>query len=105
MDVVTHWVNLSETTEMEGCEVMPRMIDADALLDIVEQQGYVTVDDIINAETIEAEPVKHGRWVPVKLTRRTTEYKCSICGRWERTDKEPYCNCGAKMDGGIDRDN
>lgn len=84
---------------------MPRMIDADALLDIVEQQGYVTVDDIINAETIEAEPVKHGRWVPVKLTRRTTEYKCSICGRWERTDKEPYCNCGAKMDGGIDRDN
>ena len=42
---------------------------------------------------------KSGRWVPVKLKRRTTEYKCSICGRWERTNKEPYCNCGAKMDG------
>ena len=26
-------------------------------------------------------------------------YKCSLCGRIEN-DKEPYCNCGAKMDGG-----
>lgn len=24
-------------------------------------------------------------------------YKCSICGR-NRKRKEPYCNCGAKMD-------
>ena len=24
-------------------------------------------------------------------------YKCSICGRREGS-KEPYCNCGAKMD-------
>ena len=53
----------------------------------------------------ELAPVVHGRWIPVKLTRRTTEYKCSICGRWEKSDKQPYCNCGAKMDGGADRDN
>ena len=25
-------------------------------------------------------------------------YKCSVCGRTE-ISREPYCNCGAKMDG------
>ena len=110
---------------------MPRLIDADALASVLEEWEEKACDgtendgsdgttrvlhpvptttaemiDLIAAQaTIVAEPVKHGRWVPVKLTRRTTEYKCSICGRWERTNKEPYCNCGAKMDGGIDRDN
>lgn len=51
--------------------------------------------------------VRHGVW------REETEYydddysecnvrkvyACSLCGRTEKR-KEPYCNCGAKMDGG-----
>lgn len=44
------------------------------------------------------DPVKHGKWVEVQLTRKTKEYKCSECGHWEAI-KYPYCNCGAKMDG------
>ena len=59
------------------------------------------IDRIEAAPTADVVEVKHGRWIPVKLTRRTTEYKCSICGRWERTE-QPYCNCGAKMDGETD---
>ena len=52
--------------------------------------------------------VKHGRWderniyictsdgEPVACIGR--EYKCSECGRTENK-QEPYCHCGAKMDG------
>ena len=53
--------------------------------------------------------VKHGEWID-KFEKVTTlggngiereflcGYKCSLCGRTE-IKKEPYCNCGAKMDG------
>ena len=37
--------------------------------------------------------VKHGRWID-----KVTCYVCSLCGRVERL-QEPYCNCGARMDG------
>lgn len=47
--------------------------------------------------------VRHGRWI--KKQEKDTfagylySYECSACGRVEQC-KEPYCNCGAKMDGG-----
>ena len=45
------------------------------------------------AHTIEAEPVRHGRWVD--------GIKCNCCGQVDTT-KPNYCpNCGAKMDGGA----
>ena len=52
--------------------------------------------------------VKHGEWrnniqkftSPAGVTKDfLAGYKCSACGRTE-IKKEPYCNCGAKMDGG-----
>lgn len=51
--------------------------------------------------------VKHGRWLDNIKTISSVGmadinafvgYKCSECGRTEIA-KEPYCNCGAKMDG------
>lgn len=48
-------------------------------------------------------PVVHGEWL--KEVYRDpygadwTRCVCSLCGRVE-IKKEPYCNCGAKMDGG-----
>ena len=73
-----------------------RLIDVDVLMDIVEQQGYVTVDDIINAE-----PVKHGRWKQPRYTRAPL-YVCSECDA-SAFKAHNYCpNCGAKMDGGAD---
>jgi hypothetical protein len=50
--------------------------------------------------------VRHGVWVETKPQPRSEKsclknyifYKCSLCGRFEM-HKEPYCNCGAKMDG------
>lgn len=55
--------------------------------------------------TADVEPVRHGEW------KEETEYYddeysecnvrkvfvCSLCGKTEKY-KQPYCNCGAKMD-------
>ena len=89
-----------------------RLIDADALVEKAYWHGEhpdvgnpfadgveaVDMSDIENAPTIEAEPVRHGRWIE-KIGRA----KCSVCGDecWADSAMEySYCpNCGAKMDG------
>ena len=54
------------------------------------------------APAADVAPVVHGRWVN-KQEKDTfagylTRFVCSECGRVEQA-KEPYCHCGAKMDG------
>jgi hypothetical protein len=70
--------------------------------------NWLTEEFEINndAPAVDAEPVRHGRWEADMVTEYKTYpaytyksgYKCSLCGRRERTNKEPYCHCGAKMD-------
>ena len=56
----------------------------------------------VNLPTIEAEPVRHGRWIPICLTSYPPQYRqmCSCCGhRHPTSEKYNYCPaCGAKMD-------
>lgn len=57
-------------------------------------------DAIRNAAPADVVEVKHGRWVSFldgESIMPERYYRCSICRRVER-NKEPYCNCGAKMD-------
>lgn len=77
-----------------------RLIDADALKkDLVENYGFfpaLVMRAIDKQPTIEAEPVKHGKWIADRY--------CSNCeyDRKERLfDQYPnYCpNCGADMRG------
>lgn len=91
-----------------------RLIDADALREDWLENGqneyvYDTnafLESIDEAPTIEAEPVRHGEWEPVLDSVRNlptpvlSGWRCSECGRRIDIHKEPYCNCGAKMDGG-----
>lgn len=58
---------------------------------------------IADAPTVDAEPVRHGKWINANEGRWNTceVLKCSECGeldnRMYKTDK--YCpNCGARMD-------
>lgn len=58
---------------------------------------------IIKAPAIEAEPLRHGKWLP---TNDENKKQCSRCevihliAQYPNGDKN-YCpNCGAKMDGG-----
>lgn len=89
-----------------------RLIDADELEkklpnDLPYKASVKRV--LIQAPTVEAEPVRHGKWIPIIDEYEThsilTGYKCSLCGRCVelrgvRGEKEkPYCHCGAKMDG------
>lgn len=100
-----------------------RLIDADALKDYLEDlRSYtalceerdfyrgetnaldVAVGVVDKAPTIDAVPVKHGRWIDNKesIIGELIERNCSLCG--QRTTGLynhffPYCpNCGAKMD-------
>lgn len=66
-----------------------------------------------NAPTIEAEPVRHGRWVYVETIGGMKHYHCTNCkehnpGNECIADENQilwfeYCpKCGARMDGGAD---
>lgn len=59
---------------------------------------------LLDNTTAEVAEVKHGEWIPSKTEfgwnccEYPVEYTCSVCGRTE-SQEEPYCHCGAKMDG------
>lgn len=71
-----------------------------------EQYTKLVNQLITKHPTADVEEVKHGYWID-NFEKTTTVagitkefvigYKCSVCGRKE-ISKEPYCNCGAKMD-------
>jgi DNA-directed RNA polymerase subunit RPC12/RpoP len=106
---------------MEKGEKM-RLIDADRLNDykaLVEirtddnaliysgRRKIVLADDIANAPTVDAEPVRHGKWTHNKWSNMRHDYSCSLCGcRISGVDPFSlsatayyYCpECGAKMD-------
>lgn len=75
-----------------------RLIDADALC-----KGRASDDPVViaakSAPTIEAKPVRHGRW----LSSPFGLYACSVCGVNDLFGLSSYCpNCGAIMDGGAE---
>lgn len=99
-----------------------RLIDADALkqFEITMPRGdgysdFVFAAQIHQAPTIDAVPVKHGKWLPYEWCTDGTWDKCSVCGVAHRTrdkytgfmdrkehvfqEQMNYCpNCGAKME-------
>ena len=101
---------------------MPRLIDVDAFkIEFCEKCNNVSCDAPLtntdcftmymldNTPTIEAEPVRHGRWVPLSYDGYADgypvydEWECSECHFACEGEGEPplnYCpNCGAKMEG------
>lgn len=76
--------------------------ESDIQIDMI-RQFYNAVEDF---PTIEAEPVKHGRWM--LLPNRTAPsklFRCSECGNvteheyFSRNGYYPFCkDCGARMD-------
>ena len=91
-----------------------RLIDADEAVNIInayDDRG-LTLDEVIRVTdgivreieampTVDAEPVRHGKWIALPK-EFDTFCKCSLCNypvdfNWGQTN---YCpNCGAKMDG------
>ena len=90
-----------------------RLIDADVLVKhkVTGEIGNLSGDfvpgfAIANAPTIEAEPVRHGKWGEAEIVGYNGYHAvyarpCMLCGSYTREHKPPYCsNCGAKMDEG-----
>lgn len=92
---------------------MPRLIDADKIFDgkllMVRAEAYDAVHDVIeeinNAPTVDAEPVRHGHWCFEEFPDGYYHWECSECKKWFKEDSMQideewkYCpNCGAKMD-------
>lgn len=67
---------------------------------------WAFLEPFLNASsTIEAEPVRHGRWIEDGEICGIDKYKCSLCGGevGGLLDNTKYCCfCGARMDGGAD---
>ena len=96
---------------------MTKLIDADALKESIDEHVYLVhhgfneteygctqygIHQIIDdAPTIDAEPVRHGKWIdetfePWGLVHHP--FKCNLCGEHAEF-ASPYCpNCGARMD-------
>lgn len=57
--------------------------------------------EIEDAPAADVAPVVHGRWISFlggDHIMPERYYRCSRCGRVE-SRRQPYCHCGAKMDG------
>lgn len=86
---------------------MTRLIDADALMVAVEGNPLTTDSlkeyvrcTVREQPTIDAEPVRHGKWIGYA---GTIGNECSVCGKWidvlQGTAEMNYCpNCGCRMD-------
>lgn len=99
---------------------MPNLIDADKLKSYfaptltgrTEYSADEILLTIVSMPTVDAEPVRHGRWKPMDLTYGRSIYYCTNCGESAEVPTDMgkpiymFCpNCGAKMDGeGEDAD-
>ena len=104
---------------------MPELIDRHALLKKVyehpQERERMTDGEwcrkcIYEAPTIDAEPVRHGRWLQYSRNTEETYIECSECCVSSRprhlqmvtrtgSGLPDYCpNCGARMDGGVEND-
>ena len=93
---------------------MARLIDADKIntKDVIGGTSKFANDirqamqDLIdNAPTVDAEPVRRGKWIEVG-SGFNYHFECSKCG-WKDgypfNDRHKYCpNCGAKMEEEIE---
>ena len=100
-----------------------RLIDANALLEeiqfrrpVIDTETKIVADcvaiarrAIVNAPTVDAVELVHGRWIEkVDMVESyladctEVSYECSVC-ECANLGESPYCpNCGAKMDGDGD---
>ena len=85
---------------------MTRLIDADAIPWLVEGVGeipVITKEEIDQMPTVDAEPVRHGKWCEGTECYSDDFIVCSVCGEAfnvmdNDTYRFDYCpKCGARM--------
>ncbi len=92
---------------------MPKMFEAEPLMRLFQNGAksnrgtwnglaYYHAQKILERQpTVEAEPIRHGRWLFDDFDGDGLDYQCSVCKLYARCEYN-YCpNCGAKMHGGT----
>ena len=93
---------------------MTRLIDADKAIEATWEQPTYTDplnvltevrDRIRELPTVDAVPVRHGKWIKLDMHAHLADHKCTACGQECYVPTcmgDPmyiYCpNCGARMD-------
>lgn len=86
--------------------LMPNVDDDGTVTEANATRYFLNLIDKMSTKDVEK--VKHGEWIETKewyfdeyaqSEYQRKCYECSICKRTE-LNKELYCHCGAKMDGG-----
>lgn len=87
---------------------MGRLIDADDAVRRSREPSIYDLTDVpdflAECPTVDAEPVRHGRWEECfeDWRNQIAGNKCSLCGFEYFGNNMKYCpECGAKMDGGT----
>jgi hypothetical protein len=92
----------------KAVKIINKSLDSDFLEDrlVADEVALFLAEFIDSAQTVDAEPVRHVKWVldkPDEYGNRKP--KCSVCGEyhlysWSDYTRCNYCpHCGAKMDG------
>lgn len=82
-----------------------QLIDADELKEELKDMDIVivkhNVEDLIDEQpTVDAEPVRHGKWYTAEKYNGYLYWNCDQCHQHFTSQKSNFCpNCGAKMDG------
>ena len=83
----------------EAVKIIKRYDDRGIALDEVTRITDGIAREIEAMPTVDAEPVRHGKWERVEYSF-VGGYRCSCCGSKALDDSFNYCGyCGAKMDG------
>lgn len=103
-------------TDKKAIEEMAKVLCPNVLTEYCASGNCTNPNCLVNAKALEIlykagyRKQSEGEWLPdmewfdeeegisSKAGFYQTGWKCSLCGRNER-EKEPYCNCGAKMKG------
>ena len=94
-------MNQKKMKKMNGKKT--RLIDANALMNRIGHDTAFSalLEELLDEQpTIDAEPVRHGKWIGYA---GTIGNECSVCGKWidvlQGTGEMNYCpNCGCRMD-------
>lgn len=84
---------------------MAEYIEREAVIDLITRRyenPEICTQEINSIPAANVAPVVHGRWISFlggDHIMPERYYRCSRCGRVE-SRRQPYCHCGAKMDGG-----
>ena len=103
MDLIDRKIALEILKELHGEQVMSKYFTQEQC-QRTRNGILMAYNEIHSMPTVEAEPVRHGKWITKDVGFLQESFVCSVCGGWEHNlecehEDLNYCpHCGAKME-------